>query len=1498
MDSSVHGITLDRKDGYAHDASARGGRAAAGNPAFPPGPGSTQSEQEVSMWRQAHRYGLVALLVFGLTGGVVGVLGQGSAQDLASGELQLGWISFDTPLGVYMKDETTLHTTLTFSVPGMSIHEEEREGVTYYRIGVPGLATSTDIGKPELPIMGEVIEIPFGVDFSLEILDSAYTTYSGYNIFPAQEREIRQGSSVGQQRDFVIDRTTYASDSFYPESLSVVEAQDVGVIRGHRLVFLKVNPFRYNPVTQELQAFSHIEVRLHYDRPAQIERVDRRIEADAFEELLEAAVLNYKSPDRFPLRVEDLVVGLAAGRGGQTARASQGCEYLIIAHATFNPSGSNNPVADLADWKRRKGLTTRVVTTAAIPNGNTAAGIRAYIQTAYDTWTPVPAYVLLVGDSEFVPTNDGLPHPAHGNTTIGTDLRYVTVDGSDYFPDIFIGRLSVDTLQQAIDVVDKILNYERTPPTSTDFYEAATLVCLFEDDGLPNGQEDATFRIIEFAEEIWAFLDGDGYDPERVYDQSGTWPQGPQLYENGAALPGNLTLAGGFPWNGWTADISAAINAGRFVVAYDGHGGRDNWSQPGFDIVDVNALTNGAETPVVFSLACETGWFDNETDAASLGTAQADESLCEHFLRHNNGGSVAIIGSTRISWDNNDFMMLGMFKAIWPDFNPNPPFGPGQLPQMSTGSLLRMGQIDVFSKVYMARRYGHDFNREASFEMYHLFGDPEMSIWTENPGSLSVDNPAGIGATGEQDFVVTVQDAKGGAPVADAQVVLTQGGSIVAVGQTNPGGFVRFTLQNIGSGDADITVTHNAYRPYEGVVTVAAGGGELNRLSPDNAGANDLILVGGIDFQGSETITLALSSATLPDAQAVSGSFGQPGNDFLVTVPTGLPLGLANLVAHGATSGRYAVDVFRVRDPAPTGPIDLYTYAQKDSSTWHLHTGGNPTWNSPDIVLYDASGQPASSNNLTVGHQYTIRATVRNDTALDAQGVIVTFKFTNFGAGQPGNAWTTIGTDQLDVPANSSREAEVAWVPSRTGHECIRASIYHVEDWNENNNTGQENCDIGPTTSPRRIEFTVWNPGEEPRAIFLELRQLTPPGQDGDLRVWGATIDHPQPQIIEPGSYGTAGVTIDPEGLDIPVGAEAEFALTASLDGEILGGVNFVAFKSESVGGDPPIWGDIMAFPTPERFLDADLNGDGDTLDTVLRYKNLETGVVVNTGRECSGAPHGIDIWEETIVFSASPEWAIRCYDISSGTVRDTGCIGRNPAIHGEWIAFAGLDGTIQLFHMQEEVAMETDLAGSFPVVFGGVVAFHAGTPSTIWYYDTGTGAAVDTGAVGRTPAIYKNLIAFSTQEGFAQVDLNGDGDLNNSVIRYYDLATHTVTNTGATGSWPAIFNDVVVFSTYEGSVAADLNSDGKISLPVIQYLHLPSGEVINTGQLGAVPDIYNGTISFHALESWSDFDWSGDGDTHDSVVLTCAVQLADCPLATEPSADADLEAALDSPSR
>lgn len=1083
---------------------------------------------------------------------------------------QLGWIPFDrvAPEGASpsaaLKEETTKGTLVRFEVPGLYAQEAKVDDTIFHRLAIPRHSTLLDIGKPEVPIVGQIIEAPKDVNFTLEVVESRSRRLDFYNLYPAQEPIDR--AAVGERKPFVQDVSTYTTDAVFPASLATVEAQDIGIMRGHRIVLLKVNPVQVNPVTREVTGYAMLEVRLKFDRPAQIERAPSRVESAAFEQLLKASVLNYKEP----IRLEP-----------KGSRSEEGVDYLILTDSAFYTAGDpNNPLNRLAAWKRQKGLTTRIVDVANIPGGNTAANIVSYLKGAYEKWYPVPTYVLLVGDAEFVPTNYQTDHPtAHRTTTntktkIGTDLYYATLDGTDYFPDLFLGRLSVDTVGELTDVVDKIIDYEKTPPANANFYEDNGLVCLFEDvdpANVPNvgdrgeGREDNTFRIVEFAESVFGHLDGPDYDPERIYDQSGNFGQGPLRYENGANIPANLTTAGGFAWNGATADITTAINNGNFLVTFNGHGGRTNWARPAFNSGNATALTNGAETPVVFSMACQTGWFDNETDhdtdpttAGIQGTGANDESFAEAFLRHGTGGAVALIGATRNSWHPNDFMMLGLYKALWPDFNPAPPFGPGQLPDVETGPLYRIGQVHTFGKVYMANYYSHDIYRQGTFELYQLFGEPEMGVWTEAPERLDVDHPAGIGATGTQDFIVRVSNDTSGDAVRSATVVLTRGNSILGVIQTNPAGIARFTLNAPGSDTINVTVTARNYRPYEGTMTVTSGGGELNRLDPANGPVSQTIHVGGRNFSGSETVNLTFGSEAPSSTAATAGSFGQAGTtDVDLQVPATHPLGPVNVLANGQTSDRYGVDVFQVRS---ANPIDLYTYDQWANSTWHLHSGDNPTWNNPEIQLYDSTGNPVESNNLTVGHNYTIRAKIHNDTDFRANNVVVTFKWANFGVGQSERDWQDIDIDTLDVPAHRVEEAEVNWAPPSTGHLCILVDIYHVEDINEDNNMGQENTHVGPTSSPAKVPLMVGNPTKEPGYVHLELRQLRVTGEQEDL-IWESWIRQPDPQLLKPGESREAWVIIDPGKADVRSGDEAEFALTGSMGGKVIGGANFIIRK-------------------------------------------------------------------------------------------------------------------------------------------------------------------------------------------------------------------------------------------------------------------------------------------------------------------------------------------------
>lgn len=1073
-----------------------------------------------------------------------------------------------------MKDETTMGITINFDISGMNIHKTLVDGIQYHQISIPGHASHHNVGKPEFPIVGQMIEIPFGVELVPEIVKTQSIDLMEYNIFPTQEpvprSEIKSPNYMEKirKRKFEIDTASYLTDVAYPKQLCSIQAKDIGVIRGHRVALIQVNPIQYNPTTRKMVAYSKIEVRLNYNHPAQINRVNLSKESPAFESLLERTLLNYKKPNRFP-------------RGSPARKEDTGCDYLILTHPDFYVSNdANNPLIRLKNWKQRKGLKTGIVDVTTIPGGNTANSITAYIQDVYDTWNPIPTYILLVGDADFIPTSYGTNHSEHNNTAIGSDLYYTTVDGSpdDYFPDIYIGRLSVETLQQTTDVVEKILNYEQNPPATpanANFYTDISLVCLFEDDGTGtaaiDGREDTTFRIIENAESVRTYLLNQGYNVERIYDQSGNFVQGPLRYENGTNIPVDLTIAGnppaipGFPWTGGTADISNAINAGNFIVAYNGHGDRREWNRPNFDTGDISALTNGNNrvTPVVFSFACMTGWFDDETDAnnAYYGGNANNDCLCELFLREANHGAVAVIGSSRISWDNNDFMFIGAFKALWPDFVPNPPVS-GTVPQMQMGPLMKLGQVNTFSKIYMAKRYSDDWLRESSFEMYHLFGDPDMSVWTQAPSILEVKHPVGIGSLGEQDFIIEVLDKGTQVPIQGATVTLTQSraGQIVNIirgsKQTNPDGICRFTLQGIPSDELDLTVTAQNYRMHSATIEVSANGGVINRLDPDNGIEDQVIHVGGQGFQGTENVEIYFGDQLVQTVAAINGEFGQIGNDVNISVPNPHELGPVNVYVYGQTSKRHAVDVFYVRSK---NPIDLFTYSQSDETTWHLTPGSDPNWNSPDIKLYEGANEVAS-NNLVVGTQYKVKLKVRNETSFQADSVSIVYKWRNYGIGGP---WTEFYTDTRDVPGNSVIESEAPFTPAATGHLCMRCEIYHIEDINLLNNNGQENLHVGPTSSPTKVCFQITNTSKYFSAFYLEVRQLEDPKKSPHPPLWGTWVKHPEKQILSPGKRAEACVTIDPDvAKDVKIGDKAEFSVTGFLNGEMIGGVNIRLVKT------------------------------------------------------------------------------------------------------------------------------------------------------------------------------------------------------------------------------------------------------------------------------------------------------------------------------------------------
>jgi uncharacterized repeat protein (TIGR01451 family)/CSLREA domain-containing protein len=296
--------------------------------------------------------------------------------------------------------------------------------------------------------------------------------------------------------------------------------------------------------------------------------------------------------------------------------------------------------------------------------------------------------------------------------------------------------------------------------------------------------------------------------------------------------------------------------------------------------------------------------------------------------------------------------------------------------------------------------------------------------------------------------------------------------------------------------------------------------------------------------------------------------------------------------------------------------------------------------------------------------------------------------------------------------------------------------------------------------------------------------------------------------------------------------------------------------QSGPIGGDPPIWGSIMVFPSPEvhygRGPNQDLNRNKRLDDCVLRYKDLQTGRIVDTKVFVSCTPKDLDIYEQTIVF-VDDEKYLGMYDLGTGAVRRTLYKAAHPAIWGRNVVFES-DGQIALWNIDAD-RVEMISSGSQPAIWEDLVVF-VGSSGTLWLYDLRQRQLRDTGVRGDQPVIYEKIVAFTA------LDASG-----RPLIRYYDVATQTVRDTGAVGSHPAVFGRFIVFQTDEAALGLDLTGDGDRLDTVIRYYDLEAGQVFNTGKLGFEPDIYEDLITFWVFEPRVQQDLNGDGDREDPIV-------------------------------
>lgn len=597
------------------------------------------------------------------------------------------------------------------------------DGGCVWRIDGFGLRDAP--GGYATPFRVDAFAVPEGCTAVVETVDSAFVDYD-CRLAPARRIPEKGTAAEGVVKE---GGQNASQGGFYPRKVAVA-AWRGSVYRGREICNVVVNPVQYDAAANKARAYSKITYKVRF-----VPKAGARAMAGTpatkpvilpADNMLGNITMNGASAKAGDMAVK--ATGVAAGDDTR--------DYLIISVDKYAEA-----VDRFAEWKELLGFRVHKV----LKGSWNSDAVKAEVEKAYAE-NPALYYLLIVGDHDDVPGQYMEHHADDGDFSVHyTDLYYGCMDGEgDETPDIYRGRLSVSSPEEAATVVDKIIGYEKRPPTDAGFYERGVNCAdyLDNDNGVADDYEDR--RYVQTAEEIRAYMLGQGKDVERVY--STNYEITPKYWNRnyfsfGELIPEDM-LKPAFAWDGNEGDIRRAINSGVFYVLHRDHGLVDCWENPYFSVKHVDMLQNGDLLPVVFCVNCDNGAF------------QAD-CLAERFLRKQGGGAVAVIAASDISYSGyNDALACGLFDAIWPEPGLRPKFpGVNSLGGETPAPTYELGQILDQAQVRVSETFGSpdpsvssnekndSFCRIVTKEIYHCFGDPSLQIRTEMPtafGNVSV----------------------------------------------------------------------------------------------------------------------------------------------------------------------------------------------------------------------------------------------------------------------------------------------------------------------------------------------------------------------------------------------------------------------------------------------------------------------------------------------------------------------------------------------------------------------------------------------------------------------------------------------------------------------------------------------------------------------------------------------------------------------------------------
>ncbi len=199
---------------------------------------------------------------------------------------------------VLSNDDTGM--TLVLNTNGFDTDVVEVDGQEYEQLTISDYVHgyTAQVGAPQLPIKGILIDVPEGKTSQLKVVSSKAEAFSGYRIYPVPAAAVDdQGSTAAVGSLFVHDELAYSANELYPQSNAQL-GQDY-IFRDQLKQQVIFYPLRFNPTTGQMVFYRRIELRIDFVK-------------SAYTKIERSAHMPWQPPEAATVVLSPLAIGFAA----------------------------------------------------------------------------------------------------------------------------------------------------------------------------------------------------------------------------------------------------------------------------------------------------------------------------------------------------------------------------------------------------------------------------------------------------------------------------------------------------------------------------------------------------------------------------------------------------------------------------------------------------------------------------------------------------------------------------------------------------------------------------------------------------------------------------------------------------------------------------------------------------------------------------------------------------------------------------------------------------------------------------------------------------------------------------------------------------------------------------------------------------------------------------------------------------------------------------------